>query len=387
MISRGDASAASPAGVAAGSVAAPLSAVGARVPVSQPTKPSGLVLQKRPREYAAVDQPTSAAKKKKEAPATSETQLPTAVVPPPARKDGTGSRASAAGSSLRDSKARPQEKALAPTPPLPIVPLGRDPPASPDDLEDALSALTQLRVDLHVADRWLASGRLELVSGWLRSDASVRAAWRHVVVASKEGKQAADLAAAVRWEALKDAEAAKERCRAAEAELETLRNERAAESAREEAAERSRLGELKKEVEEGKARLEAKVKILAKDHAAFDSLEKRSRKALQELYGRGLKEPLVSAEEGPAELLPQLVEALEGVANGVGTMVEGEARALSSSAMTRIFSHLHLRDPSTDLGALLEPVDEGRCAAAAEVVKDLGGHAEEVPRHRPRASS
>ena len=61
-----------------------------------------------------------------------------------------------------------------------------------------------------------------------------------------------------------------------------------------------------------------------------------------ELYERGLKEPLVTAEEGPAELLPQLVEELEGVAAGVGPMVEGEARALSASAMTRVFSHLHL---------------------------------------------
>ena len=70
-----------------------------------------------------------------------------------------------------------------------------------------------------------------------------------------------------------------------------------------------------------------------------------------------MKKPLVTAEEGPAELLPQLVEALEGVADGVGPMVEGEARALSSSAMTRVFSHLHLRDSNIDLGALLEPMD------------------------------
>ena len=52
-------------------------------------------------------------------------------------------------------------------------------------------------------------------------------------------------------------------------------------------------------------------------------------------------------------------------------MVDGEARALSSSAMTSVFSPLHLRDPSTALGALLEPTDEKHCAAAADGVKDL----------------
>nr|XP_020156656.1 microtubule cross-linking factor 1-like [Aegilops tauschii subsp. strangulata] len=416
MISRGDAFDASPAGAAAGSAAAPLSAVGAHVLVSQPAKPSGLVLQKRPREYAGVDQPTSAAKKKKEVRASSETQLPAVAVPPPARKGSNGSRASAAGSSSRDLEARPQEKvistarpapeapaprspaeitkaqeppnlstadlkALEPTPPLPIVPLGRGPPASPDALEDALSALTQLRVNLQSADRRLASGRLELA-----------------VAASEEGKQAADLATVAREDASKDTEAAKERCRVAQAELETLRNERATkvrqhevreeklkaredavtgrdteleQSSRAQAAERNRLEKLKKEVEREKALLEAKANTLAIDRAAFDSLEERSRKVLRELYGRGLKKPLVTAEEGRAELLPQLAEGLEGVANKAGSMVEGEARALSSSAMMRIFSHLHLRDPSADLGALLEPVDEGRCAAAAEVMKDL----------------
>ena len=64
------------------------------------------------------------------------------------------------------------------------------------------------------------------------------------------------------------------------------------------------MEKLKEELEAEKARLEAKAEVLAKDRVAFDSLEERSRKALQELYGRGLKEPLVTAEEGPAELLP-----------------------------------------------------------------------------------
>ena len=51
-------------------------------------------------------------------------------------------------------------------------------------------------------------------------------------------------------------------------------------------------------------------------------------------------------------------------------MVEGEARALFASAMTRVFSHLHLCDPSIDFGALLGPVDKVHYNTAIEAVKD-----------------
>ena len=100
------------------------------------------------------------------------------------------------------------------------------------------------------------------------------------MAASKEGKQVACLATAARDVSLKDAEAAKERYRVAEAEVETLRNERPTgarqreaweeepkaredavtdrdtkleQSAREQAVERDRLEKLKKEVEAEKA--------------------------------------------------------------------------------------------------------------------------------------
>ena len=50
-------------------------------------------------------------------------------------------------------------------------------------------------------------------------------------------------------------------------------------------------------------------------------------------------------------------------------MVEGEARMLSSAALTRVFSHLHLHDPDANFDELLEPVDAERCTAATEAVK------------------
>ena len=68
-------------------------------------------------------------------------------------------------------------------------------------------------------------GRLELVSGWLRADASVRAAWVQAMVASEEGQRVAGLAMVACDMAVKDAKAAEEHCHAAEAELRTLQEE------------------------------------------------------------------------------------------------------------------------------------------------------------------
>ena len=98
--------------------------------------------------------------------------------------------------------------------PLPysVALLTPDSSASPDVLERALSAMTLLRVDLQGADRRLVAGRLELVSGWLHSDASVRAALSQAATTSEKDKQAAAQAAAAREVALKDAGAAQDRC-------------------------------------------------------------------------------------------------------------------------------------------------------------------------------
>ena len=91
--------------------------------------------------------------------------------------------------------------------------------------------------------------------------------------------------------------------------------------------------------------------------------------ALKTLYEKGLEKPLTTDEDGPAQLPPFLVEALEEVVSGIGPMAEEEARVLSSVALTRVFSHLHLRDPAARLDELLEPMDDKRYAAAAAAVK------------------
>ena len=118
-----------------------------------------------------------------------------------------------------------------------------------------------------------------------------------------------------------------------------------------------------------RAELDAKANVLAEDRMAFACLEERSRKALKTLYESGLQKSLAGAKDGPAQLLPFLVEALEEVVAGVGPMAEVEARVLSSAALTRVLSHVYLRDPNVDLDSLLEPVSGDLAAAAAEVVK------------------
>ena len=82
-----------------------------------------------------------------------------------------------------------------------------------------------------------------------------------------------------------------------------------------------------------------------------------------------MEETLATDDEGPTQLLPYLVAAFEEVVSGIGPLAEEEARVLSSAVLTRVFSHLHLRDPTAHLDELLEPVDAEHCAAAAEAVK------------------
>ena len=115
--------------------------------------------------------------------------------------------------------------------------------------------------------------------------------------------------------------------------------------------------------------LDAKVKVLAEDREAFSLLEKRSSVALKSLYEKGLEKPLTTDEDGPTQLLPHLVKALEEVVEGIGPMAEAEARVLSSAALTRVFSHLYLRDPNARLDELLEPVADEHCTAADTAMK------------------
>nr|XP_045090175.1 actin cytoskeleton-regulatory complex protein PAN1-like [Aegilops tauschii subsp. strangulata] len=280
---------------------------------------SGFRLSKRRVDYTAVDQPTPAAKKRKEeAVVLLGTNPPAPAASPSVEKGSVGAHISPARSSSRGLGENPLEEPapvapLAPEAPVsgsaaeiskaqetpvsqamvtvpshppPAAPLIPGPSASPVVLERALLEITRLREDLQGADPLLVAGGLELVFGWLHSDVSE--------------KQAAAQAAAACVAALKDVEAAQDHCRALEAELKTLRSECAEEarsrkaeeekmkarenaikgrdagleqSAKVQATERGQLEELEWKVGAEKAELDAKAKVLAEDRAAFALLE------------------------------------------------------------------------------------------------------------------
>ena len=118
-----------------------------------------------------------------------------------------------------------------------------------------------------------------------------------------------------------------------------------------------------------RAELDRKAKVLAEDRVAFAELEEKAHATLKTLYESGLEDPLASEEDGTAELLPFPVHALEDATDGLGPTAKAEARALSSAALMRVFSHVHLRYPNVDLDSLMEPMIGDLAVAAAKAVK------------------
>ena len=112
---------------------------------------------------------------------------------------------------------------------------------------------------------------MELVSGWLHSDMSVRAALSQAAVTSEKDKQAAAQAAAAHEVALKDVEAAQDRCRVLEAELKTLRNERAEES-RGRKVEEGEMKDREDAVKGHDAELEELAKVQAMERSRLEKL-------------------------------------------------------------------------------------------------------------------
>ena len=87
-----------------------------------------------------------------------------------------------------------------------------------------------LREDLQGTDHHLVAGRLELVPGWLHSDASVPVALSQAAADSEKDKEAVAHAVAASEVVLKDAEATQDRCRSLAAKLETVQREHAEEA-------------------------------------------------------------------------------------------------------------------------------------------------------------
>lgn len=203
-----------------------------------------------------------------------------------------------------------------------------------------------------------------MISGWPRADASVRVAWGSV----EEAQKALGVAAMVRDLAHKDATKAEDRRRAAEADLKTLQVQQAIQlqeceeklkaqeavvaswdaevkkTALEQVGERDRLVKLREEVEAAQAALFEAKKVATKECDTLSSLEARFHKAQKALFGDGPsgKAMVKTPRERPAALLPEVVAVLKDAIDGFTSLVEGEARSLSSSALTCVFSHLYL---------------------------------------------
>ena len=103
------------------------------------------------------------------------------------------------------------------------VQLGHGAPATSGALEEARAALDLLQGELQGPDCRSARGRLGLISGWLRADASVHAAWG----SAEEAQKALGVAATARDLARKEATEAENLCHAAKTELKALQDQQA----------------------------------------------------------------------------------------------------------------------------------------------------------------
>ena len=225
-------------------------------------------------------------------------------------------------------------------------------------------------------------GRPGLISGWLQADVSVCAAWG----SAEEAQKVLGVVATERDLARKEATEAEDRCRVVEAELKALQDQQAAQASQlqereeklkaqeaavanqdaevkktalEQAGERDRLTKLKEEAEAAQAALAEAKKVAAMERDTLSSLEARFHKAQKALFGDdpSKKAVVTTPRESPAALLPEVLAVLEDAVDGFASLVESEARSLSSSALTCVFSHLYLQDASFDLSSFLTPVD------------------------------
>nr|XP_020199424.1 translation initiation factor IF-2-like [Aegilops tauschii subsp. strangulata] len=380
---------------------------------SAPAAPSRRPLLGLKRSYVFADQQQSS-KKQKEGAEVAVVEGAEVAAAALAKESAAAPAAPALISSPQGVEAHPQEvptPSAGLTPPAPILaaaaevaqppePLvlpdaesGHGAPATFGALEEARAALNLLQGELRGPDRRSALGRLGLISGWLQADAFVRAAWG----SAEEDQKVLGVVATERDLARKEATEAEDWCRVVEAELKALQDQRAAQASqlqeREEklkaqeaaladrntevkkaalgqAVERDRLTRLKEEAEAAQAALAEAKKVAAMD-STLASLEARFHKAQRSLFG---DDPLKKAttttpRESPAALLPEVLAVLEDAVDGFGSLVESEARSLSSLALTCVFSHLYLPDAGFDFSSFLAPVDSDSQDAPAAAMK------------------
>ena len=129
----------------------------------------------------------------------------------------------AAATTAVGAQQTPPQDAVAALPPSPSTPPTAISPTPPAVLDRAAAELDRLRQDLLGADPRLVAGRLELASGWIRSDASIRATLVQASTACDEEKHAVLEAKAARDAALGEVVDVRGRCKALEGELQDFR--------------------------------------------------------------------------------------------------------------------------------------------------------------------
>src|SRR4051812_39245536 len=175
----------------------------------------------------------------------------------------------AATTAVGAQQAPPQEDVvvLPPSPPTPLTAVSPTPPAV---LDHDAAELDRLRQDLLGADPRLVAGHLELASGWIRSDASIRAALVQASTACDEEREATLEAKAARDAALGEAVGIRGRCKELEEELQGLRDQ---------LAEETRLRqEQEKGVKSREAALEDQEAKLKKRRSHLGALKKELRR-------------------------------------------------------------------------------------------------------------
>ncbi|KAE8791159.1 hypothetical protein D1007_34417 [Hordeum vulgare] len=101
----------------------------------------------------------------------------------------------------------------------------------------------------------------------------------------------------------------------------------------------------------------------------FQSLKSRVSRALSDICGESVSNPLVPNDAGYLGFFLRIVERIEAAATKALALAEENSRDLLSQATSDVFSHLLCLDPEFDFAAVLDRVPETTRAALAEWVK------------------
>ncbi|KAE8799270.1 hypothetical protein D1007_25399 [Hordeum vulgare] len=90
----------------------------------------------------------------------------------------------------------------------------------------------------------------------------------------------------------------------------------------------------------------------------FRSLEGRSSRALSDICGEGVSDPVIPDDVGYLGFFYRVVEHLEAGARKALTLAEEKSRDLLCQAASDVFSHLLRLNPDFDFALVLDPVLE-----------------------------